>query len=128
MTGSVSAMGVESITRTHSQTNALSLNQLELAINAINTQVYSLALINNSARQPHAVLKIENVNVPIQYGFVKDKTGLAAILEQTILELGTINRIKNQSEITATLDCVLYYQPPKALGSTAKITINSNGC
>jgi len=128
MTGTVSAMGVESITKANTQANEVSLTQLQMAINTINTQVYSMAMIENTARSSNATMKISNVDVSIQYGFIKDKAGLTSILENTLIELGTLNRIKNKSELSASLECVLYYQAPNKFGNKASITINESGC
>ena len=128
MTGTVSAMGVESLTKAHTQANAVSLNQLKMAIKAINTQVFALAMVENTARKPNALMQIANVDVFIRYGFIKDKTGLTAILEKTLIEMGTLDKIKNHSEFNALLQCVLYYQAPDKFGNEALITINELGC
>ncbi|MCJ8313175.1 MAG: hypothetical protein HRU38_13725 [Saccharospirillaceae bacterium] len=128
MTGTVSAMGVESITKAHTQANAVSLNQLKMAINAINTQVFALAMIENTARRPNATMQIANIDVSIQYGVIKNKSGLTAILEKTLIELGTLNKIKNHSELSDSFKCVLYYQAPNKFGNEALITINADGC
>ena len=46
-----------------------------------------------------------------------------------LLQIGeTLNKIKNQSELTQSIGCVLYYQAPNKFGDVSNIIINEDGC
>ncbi|BCE03262.1 hypothetical protein [Marinicellulosiphila megalodicopiae] len=130
LTGSVSAMGVESFYNSQQHNKLLTLRQLQFAVHSINTQVYSLALVQNLQRQPQAFIQFGETSVPVQYGFIADAQSLIAVAN--ILNVSfddtSIQMIQDKTIKPLTSGCALFYQAPLKFGETATITTMEDAC
>jgi len=128
--GVVSAKGVESVLHIHRKANVDSLHQIHLMINSMNTQIYSMALLQNIHKYSHASIKIDNADIPIQYGFVKNVEGLNDVLNLRPMTSHArfMDRVKEGQAYSPDATCALFYQAPNVWGGVANITINEQGC